>query len=246
MRRCCKPWACAADSGALWGKANGAYMDSQQRTSDVAGGLGAVSKVLRMVLQSAVLAVGAYLVVQGQATGGIMIASSILASRALAPVELAIAHWRGFVGARQSWGRLEDLLAKLPAEAPPMELPAPKASFQVEGVSLAPPSDNRLIVQDVSFTLKQVRAWASSARARPASRPWRGRSWVSGSPARGKVRLDGAALEQWSSEQLGRHIGYLPQDVELFEGTVAQNIARFHRDIDPRAVVAAADDRRRA
>ena len=121
--------------GALWGEANAKYMASQQRASDVAGGLGAVSKVLRMALQSAVLGVGAYLVIEQQATAGMIIASSILTSRALAPVELAIANWRGFVAARQSWKRLVELMAALPQRGEPLPLPAPRASMSVEGVS---------------------------------------------------------------------------------------------------------------
>jgi PrtD family type I secretion system ABC transporter len=226
--------------GALWGGANAKYMASQQRASDVAGGLGAASKVLRMALQSAVLGVGAYLVIEQQATAGIIIAGSILAARALAPVELAIANWRGFVAARQSWKRLVELMAALPQRGESLPLPAPRTGLAVEGVSATPPSVQRFVVQDVAFTLKSGNglgvigpsASGKSSLARVLVGVW--------TPLRGKVRLDGAALEQWDPESLGRHIGYLPQDVELFAGTVAENIARFHPQPDAEAVLAAA------
>jgi ATP-binding cassette subfamily C protein len=226
--------------GARWGAANAQYLAHQQRTSDVAGGFGALSKVLRMLLQSAVLAVGAYLVIDGQATGGIMIASSILTSRALAPVELAIANWKGFVAARQGWRRLKEQLAKTTPGEAPLPLPAPRQNLVVDNAGAGAPGSQRFVVQDVSFTLQAgsglgiigPSASGKSSLARLLVGVWP--AW------RGKVRLDSAALEQWRPEDLGRHIGYLPQDVELFAGTVAQNIARFVSDPDPEAVIAAA------
>src|SRR4029079_18525905 len=203
----------------LWVKANSQYLQSQQRTADVSGGLGAVSKVFRMALQSGVLALGAYLVIKQEATAGIIIASSILTSRALAPVEMTIANWKGFVAARQSWARLKELLARLPAQAPPLALPKPRSTFAVEGVTGLAPGQHKPIAQDVSFGLRAGSAVGvigpsgsgKSSLVRLLVGVW--------TPARGKVRLDGAALEQWDPEALGRHIGYLPQDVELFAGT---------------------------
>jgi ATP-binding cassette subfamily C protein len=224
-----------------WSEANARYMQIQQRTADVAGGLGAVSKVLRMLLQSAVLGIGAYLVINQQATAGIIIASSILTSRALAPVELAIAHWKGFVGARQSWRRLHELLRALPRRDDTMELPRPASALAVEGASVVPPGLQRIVVQDVTFTLTAGNALGvigPSASGKSSLARLLVGVWV---PVRGKVRLDGAALEQWDPEALGRHIGYLPQDVELFSGTVADNIARFASDPDPETVIAAAN-----
>src|SRR5829696_4958694 len=226
--------------GELWGESNVKYMASQQRASDVAGGLGAASKVMRMALQSGVLGVGAYLVIEQQATAGVIIASSILTSRALAPVELAIANWRGFVAARQSWKRLTEMFAALPTRETPMALPRPSAIFSVEGVSATPPSVQRFVVQDVAFSLKAGNglgiigpsASGKSSLARLLVGVW--------TPIRGKVRLDGAAFEQWDPDALGRHIGYLPQDVELFAGTVADNIARFEPDPDAEAILEAA------
>ena len=223
-----------------WGEANRQFLQSQRRTSDIAGGLGAVSKVLRMMLQSGVLAVGAYLVIHQEATAGIIIAGSILSARALAPVDLAIAHWKGFVAARQSWGRLNTLLAALPAQSAPMALQAPAHRLAVESVSAAPPGVQKIVVQDIGFKLEAGQGLGiigpsgsgKSSLARLLVGVWY--------PVRGKVRLDGAALDQWSPDALGRHIGYLPQDVELLGGTVAQNIARFESEPKSEAVIAAA------
>src|SRR3954465_5084645 len=213
-----------------WSEANETYLAGNQRASDIAGGLGAVAKVLRMMLQSAVLAVGAYLVIHQEATAGIIIAGSILSARALAPVDLAIAHWKGFVAARQSWHRLNKLLDSLPAQAVPTLLQNPSKKLSVEAVSIVPPGDQKVIVQDVTFALEAGNGLGvigpsgsgKSSLIRALVGVWQ--------PARGKVRLDAAALDQWSSDLLGRHIGYLPQDVELFAGTVAQNICRFDPD----------------
>ncbi|MDO8533427.1 MAG: type I secretion system permease/ATPase [Xanthobacteraceae bacterium] len=225
---------------ARWNEANRKYLASQQLASDVAGGFGSFSKVLRMMLQSGVLAVGAYLAINQQATGGIIIAGAILAARALAPVDLAIANWRGFVAARQSWQRLTRLLELLPVREQPMALQAPGKSLVVENASAAPPGDNKIVVQDVNLKLESGNGLGiigpsgsgKSSLARMLVGVWQ--------PVRGKIRLDGAALEQWTPETLGRHIGYLPQDVELLTGTVAQNIARFEPGADPEAVIAAA------
>ncbi len=225
---------------ARWGDANSQFLRSQRRTSDVGGGLGAVSKVLRLMLQSAVLAVGAYLVIHQEASAGIIIAGSILSARALAPVDLAIAHWKSFVAARQSWQRLNVLLSAMPTRTEPMALQAPAERLTVESVSTSPPGVQKIVVHDVSFKLEAgqglgiigLSGSGKSSLARLLVGVWQ--------PVGGKVRLDGAALDQWLPDALGRHIGYLPQDVELLAGTVAQNIARFETDADPAAVLAAA------
>src|SRR5215218_872834 len=225
-----------------WSTANANYLAGNQRASDVAGGLGAVAKVLRMTLQSAVLAVGAYLVIHQEATAGIIIAGSILSARALAPVDLAIAHWKSFVAARQSWHRLTRLLEQMPAQTMPTQLQAPTSRLSVEGIAMVPPGDQRLIVQDITFALEAGNGLGvigpsgsgKSSLIRALVGVWQ--------PVRGKVRLDGAALDQWSSDMLGRHIGYLPQDVELFAGTVAQNITRFDPDAKSDAIIAAAKE----
>jgi PrtD family type I secretion system ABC transporter len=180
------------------------------------------------------------LVIYQEATAGIIIASSILTSRALAPVELAIAHWKGFVAARQARQRLSELLTALPERAGLLPLPKPQSSLSVEGVTAVPPGEQRIVLQDVSFTLKSgdalgiigPTASGKTSLARLMVGVWQ--------PARGKVRLDGAALDQWSPEALGRHVGYLPQDVELFDGTIGENISRFEVEPDPDAIIAAA------
>lgn len=223
-----------------WEMANTAYLETQKKVSDVAGGLGAIARILRVMLQSAVLGVGAYLVIHQEATAGIIIAGSILTARAFAPVDLAIAHWKGFVSARQSHQRLTTLLEALPARSVRQPLPAPGRSLKVEAVSAAPPGGDRLAVADVNFELRAGQglgvigpsAAGKSSLARLLVGVWR--------PLRGKVRLDGAALDQWDEEVLGRYVGYLPQDVELFAGTVSENISRFETAGDPAKVIAAA------
>jgi len=180
-------------------------------------------------------------VVKGEATAGTMIAGAILTSRALAPVELAIAHWKSLVTARQSWIRLHQLWERLPSEEDKTPLPTPYKQLAIEGVSVAPPGDQRFVVHDAFFVLKPGQglgiigpsASGKSSLVRAIVGVW---------PAvRGKIRLDGAALEQWTCESLGRHVGYLPQDVELFAGTVAQNIARLEVEPDTDARIAAAE-----
>jgi ATP-binding cassette subfamily C protein len=225
-----------------WAEANQNYLAGNQRTSDVAGGLGATAKVMRMTLQSAVLAMGAYLVIHQEATAGIIIAGSILSARALAPVDLAIANWKGFVAARQSWHRLNKLLESLPAQGTPTLLQNPSQRLSVESVSIVPPGDQKVVVQEVTFALEAGNGLGiigpsgsgKSSLLRALVGVWK--------PLRGKVRLDAASLDQWSSDVLGRHVGYLPQDVELFAGSIAQNISRFDPDASSEQIIAAAKD----
>jgi ATP-binding cassette subfamily C protein len=226
--------------GRRWTMANDEYQASQQQASDVAGALGAIAKTFRLMLQSAVLGIGGYLVINQEATAGVIIASSILTARALAPVDLAIGNWKGFVAARQSWDRLTRLLAQMPSQGRPMQLPRPTKSLTVENASAAPPGEPRIVVSDASFTLRSGNglgiigpsASGKSSLARMIVGVWQ--------PVRGKIRLDNAALDQWDPDILGGHIGYLPQDVELLAGTVAENIARFDPDADAGAIIAAA------
>ncbi|SEP23255.1 ATP-binding cassette, subfamily C [Rhodospirillales bacterium URHD0017] len=226
--------------GKLWNDLNQRHLAAQQRVADITGGLSALSRILRMVLQSAVLGIGAWLVINQQATAGIIIAGSILTARALAPVEVALSQWRGFIAARQSWRRLNGLLATIPAEQARMKLPRPSATLTLEAVGINPPSTNRIVVQGVAFQLKAGQglgmigpsASGKSSLVRAIVGVW---------PAiQGKIRIDGAAIDQWSAEALGPHIGYLPQDMELFDGTVAENIARFASDASSEKVIAAA------
>ena len=225
-----------------WSEANEKYLSGNQRASDVTGGLGAVAKVMRMMLQSAVLGVGAYLVIHQEATAGIIIAGSILSARALAPVDLAIAHWKGFVAARQSWARLNRLFETIPERSQQTLLHGPQKRLSVEAVSIVPPGDQRVIVQDVNFVLEAGMGLGvigpSGSGKSSLVRALVG-VWL---PVRGKVRFDGAALDQWPPDVLGRYIGYLPQDVELFGGTVAQNICRFDPDAKSDGIIAAAKE----
>ena len=223
-----------------WSDIGRNYLTQQTRANDVAGGIGAAGRALRAALQSGVLAIGAYLVIQQEASGGVMIASSILAGRALAPIDLAIANWKGFVAARQSRRRLDDLLASLPSSGNKLELPAPAHKLAVQTLSVAAPGSTSLILHGINFDLQAGHAVGvvgpsgsgKSSLARALVGVW--------SSARGSVRLDGAAIDQWMPAALGRHVGYLPQDIEMFDGTIAQNIARFDPDATDAAVIAAA------
>ncbi len=225
-----------------WSAAIERHLSHQIQAVDVASAYGSLTKVLRLLLQSAVLGLGAYLVIRGEATAGVMIAASILVSRALAPVEIAIANWRGFVAARQSAGRLSKVLAVLPSDTKVLTLPKPTRTLDVEGVWVSAPGEARAILQSVSFSLQAgdglgiigPAASGKSTLARSVVGAWIAQ--------RGLVRLDGAALDQWTPEALGQYIGYLPQDIELFSGTVAQNIARFDPDSTSEAIIAAATE----
>lgn len=225
---------------AAWSESNDRYIGHMRRVADVTSGLGTLSKMLRMVLQSAVLGVGAYLVIQQQATGGLIIAASILTARAMAPVELAVGHWQAFLSARRAWQRLNAVFSVMPTGQRRLDLPAPRRSLIVDNLGVAPPGGSVLVVQDVTFSLAAgdalgligASASGKSSLARALVGIWR--------TQRGTVRLDGAALDQWNRDDLGEHIGYLPQMVELFAGTVAQNIARFTARPDAETVVNAA------
>jgi ATP-binding cassette subfamily C protein len=226
--------------GQRWTDLNRRYLANHVAASAVTGGLATASKILRMMLQSGVLAVGAYLVINQQATGGIMIASSILVSRALAPVELAIGQWKGFVAARQSWARLTKLMTLMATEQREVNLPAPCKSLTVEGLHVAAPGSRNPIVRGVSFKVSAGEAVGiigpsasgKSTLARAVTGLWL--------PLSGAVRLDEAMLSQWDPHELGRHLGYLPQDISLFDGSISQNIARFDPEARSEAIIEAA------
>jgi ATP-binding cassette subfamily C protein len=223
-----------------WSLIHRSHMQDTMRVSDVGGGLGALSRTVRVILQSAVLAVGAYLAIQQQISGGSIIACSVLVSRALAPVELAIANWKIFVAARQSWARLNRLLETLKEEDEPMALPAPCKQLAIQNIRVTPPGERRFVVTDASFTLTGGQALGiigpsasgKSSLVRAVAGVW--------PTVAGTIRLDGAALEQYPLEQLGRHVGYLPQDIELFDGTVFENISRFDPEATPDKIIDAA------
>lgn len=190
-----------------------------------------------MVLQSVVLGLGAYLSMHGEISGGAMIAASIMTSRALAPIEIAVANWKGFVSSRQGIARLKQVLdspAFLARER--TALPAPRRELAADGLIVAAPGRQAPILHGVSLRLEAGQGLGiigpSASGKSTLVGVWR--------PAKGEVRLDGAALDQWDASELGGHLGYLPQDIELFDGSVAENIARFQPDPSDEAIVAAA------
>jgi len=227
--------------GALWARVNERYLRENIRVTDVHANLGSGAKVLRYVLQSGMLGIGAYLVVADKASGGIMIASSIMMGRALAPVEVALGSWKQLVAARQSIARLREVCkATAKPAAPPVALPRPCRELSVQELSVAAPGTDKPIVQNISFKLKAGMGLALLG-ASASGKTSLSKALVGIWPAQhGVVRLDGAAIDQWRNEDLGRHVGYLPQDVALFDGTVAENICRFDPGATSDAILKAA------
>ena len=222
-----------------WFKLHGRFLHLQAEASEKAGVIAAITKFVQISLQSLVLGYGALLVIEGRMTSGMMIASSILVGRALQPVQQVIAVWKSFSSTRSSWERLEKLLEENPARAAGMALPKPVGALSVENVTSAPPGVSTPVIKSLSFAIGPgdvlgVVGPSGSGKSTLA------RLLVGVWPAvMGKVRLDGADIYQWNKGELGPHIGYLPQDIELFAGSVNENIGRFG-DIDPELVVQAA------
>jgi len=223
-----------------WVEARDQSLSDTVSASDVGGGFTALTKTLRLFLQSAILGLGAYLVLQNQVTPGAMIAASILMGRALAPIELVIGQWPLVQRAVKGWSNLTELLSEVPAEVPRTALPKPAARLEAQAVTLIPPGERRAALRNISFSIMPGEAVGvigpsgagKSTLARALTRVWR--------PAGGTIRLGGAGLDQYDADVLGQHIGYLPQRVQLFEGTIAQNIARLSPEPDAEKVVAAA------
>ena len=222
-----------------WNRHHSQVLALQAMASDRAGAIIAFTKFFRMFLQTMILGVGAYLAVQHEISPGMMIAASILIGRALQPIELAVAKWKGFLAAREAYGRMGRLLELVGGEPERMSLPRPQGSVSVENIVAGAPGGKAPILRGVSFALGAGEllgvvgpsAAGKSRLARVLVGVWR--------VSAGAVRLDGSDLFHWPPNELGRHVGYLPQDVELFSGTVAENIARFD-EVDHEAVVAAA------
>jgi PrtD family type I secretion system ABC transporter len=222
-----------------WVAVNDSYVTSIGQSADVVGAYGSMSKVLRLLLQSAMLGLGAYLVIRQELSAGGMIAASIMMGRALAPIETAIANWRGFVAARESTRRLSETLARLPPQTAAIELPKPTQNLDV-AIVVAAPGAATPILNKVEFKLNAgdvcgvigPSGCGKTSLARVLTGIW--------PPARGTVRLDGAALDQWEPDQRGRHLGYVSQTVELFDGSIGENIARMSTEPDSAAVLAAA------
>ena len=224
---------------ARWSSLNGAFVATQLSLSDVASGFGAMSKAFRMFLQSAILALSAFLFIKGEVSSGMIVASGILVSRALAPVEVSIAHWRTFIAASQSWRRLTKTFGgQTPVQR--LALPAPVARLDVENLAVAAPGGSSLIVQKAGFSLQAGSALAVVGPS-AAGKSTLARVLVGAWPvARGAIRLDGTLLEHFDPQVLSRHVGYLPQDLELLSGSVAENIGRFDRSATSEAIIAAA------
>lgn len=222
-----------------WFALHSRFLERQNRASDIGALIGSLSKCLRLCLQSLVLGLGALLVIEGQMSGGMMIAGSILMGRALAPIDQLIAVWKQWSSARLAWQRLDALLIAHPERPAPMPLPAPTGHISVEQISAAPPGRTTVTLQQLSFTVNAgetlgvlgASGSGKSTLARVLIGVWQ--------PLAGVVRLDGAELHRWDRNALGAHVGYLPQDIELFSGSIADNIARF-TDADPHQVVTAA------
>ncbi len=215
------------------------FLNQQSRASDEAGLWSNMSKTLRMLFQSLILGLGGWLVIEGHLTPGMMIAGSIIMGRALAPLDLLTSTWKQFVNARQSYYRLEALLADFPAAKAPTPLPTPVGNISVENLIVVPPNSQIPSIKGITLAVGAGEivaiigpsAAGKSTLARTMLGVWQ--------PHAGKVRIDGAELSHYNKAELGRHIGYLPQDIELFEGTVSENIARYNEP-DPAKVVEAA------
>lgn len=229
-----------ARAAGYWQQYHARFTTLQRQAADVGSFYGGITKALRYLVQSASLGLGAYLVIRGDLSGGTIVAASIIVARTLAPAEQIIATWRSLISARLAWQQLQGVFTLFPERQEKTELPAACQSVQVEGLVVSPPGVQRLTLQGVNFTLVAGSALGvigpsasgKSSLARALVGAWQ--------PLRGQVRLDGAALELWSEQARGALTGYLPQSVDLFDATVAQNIARLDAQADDAVTIAAA------
>ena len=223
-----------------WQAARGMALGAQIQATDISGSFASLTKTLRLFLQSAMLGLGAYLVLQNEMTPGAMIAGSILLGRALAPIEAMLNQWPMVQRASKGWGALAELLGAVPPEPERTALPTPKARLVAKALTVVPPNEKTAALRGLNFDLPPGHAMGvigpsgagKSTLARCVTGVWR--------PAGGSIRLDAAALDQYEASVLGDHIGYLPQRVQLFDGTIAENIARLSSQPDATKVVAAA------
>ncbi len=225
---------------AKWGKSRERALELSTRSADMGGNFSALSKGFRLFLQSAMLALGAYLVLRGEVTPGVMIASSILLGRALSPIETIVNQWSTVQRTKRAWDNLASLLSEVPEERTTVELPRPRARLEVQQIVVAPPKTRNATLKQISFGIMPGEAVGvigpsgsgKSTLARAITGIWPLTS--------GKILLDGAPLDQYHPERLAEYIGYLPQRVSLFDGTLAENIARLSTDFDSAKVIEAA------
>lgn len=223
-----------------WALARRRSLEMSVRSADMAGSFSTISKTFRMFLQSAMLGVGAFLVLKGEIAPGVMIASSILMGRALQPIETIVNQWPVVQRSMRAWTNIASLLSEIPVDSGRVELPIPRANLEIDNITVVPPKGVAPTLRQVSFKIFPGEAVGvigpsgsgKSTLARSITGMW---PLVSG-----KIRLDGAPLDQYEPEQLAQYIGYLPQRVSLFDGTIAENIARLSGDFDSARVVEAA------
>ncbi|WP_172327075.1 type I secretion system permease/ATPase [Mangrovicoccus sp. HB161399] len=223
-----------------WQQIRGKSLGLSLRAADAAGSFTAATKTFRLFLQSAMLGLGAYLVLQMEMTAGAMIAGSILLGRALAPIEMAVGQWALVQSAMKSWDNLSDLLGRVPPPQPRTQLPRPRALLDVQQATVIPPGQQQAALRLVTFRLEPGKALGvigpsgagKSTLARALTGVWRA--------AGGKIRLDGATIDQYEADALGHYVGYLPQQVTLFDGTLAENIARLEPGAKDEDIIKAA------
>jgi ATP-binding cassette subfamily C protein EexD len=223
----------------MWASQGDEVQGLQTEASNLAGILTSFSKAFRVILQSLILGMGAYLAVKQEITPGLMIAGSLLLGRALAPIDQMVGAWTGFVNARSQYARLNSLLEKIPEQEEKMELPSPVGAISANAIVVAPPGTRTPVLTNINFELAAGETMGvigpSAAGKSTLARALLG-IWPT---MNGSVRLDGADIFAWDRELLGPHIGYLPQDIELFDGSISDNISRFS-GVDADKVVAAA------
>ncbi|MDY8108967.1 type I secretion system permease/ATPase [Fulvimarina sp. 2208YS6-2-32] len=216
------------------------YYAAQERASDRNSSFSSLTKMLRLVLQSAMLGLGAYLAILQEVSPGVMIAASIIMARAIAPIEIAVSQWPSFVAARQAAARLTDTLKRCATEGGTKSLPRPERSLKLEQLATTAPGEPILLLQNVDFELQAGDALGvvgpsgsgKTSLARAVMGVW--------PLMRGSVRMDGSSIDHWLKAERGTFMGYLPQDIELFEGTIAENISRFSEDPSLTDIIAAA------
>jgi PrtD family type I secretion system ABC transporter len=225
---------------ARWSKHHEGTLGWQAEASNRGGLILSITKFIRMLLQSLILGVGAYLVIEREVSAGMMIAASIIIGKALAPVEIAISQWKSFSNMREAYRRVHGLLAALPVRDERMKLPVPTGQMQLEGVSATAPGRKVPVLLNVSMAIP-AGATVGVIGPSAAGKSSLARVMVGVWPiAAGAIRLDGSDLSHWNSDELGSHVGYLPQDVELFSGTIAENISRFTAEATEASIIAAA------